>query len=272
MLKLMKHEFRATGRTMLPMYLLTLAMALGARVSMRNFLETDNTWLNMIGVLLMMVFVCLMAAICIMSVVIMVQRFHQNVLGDEGYVTMTLPVSVHAQVWSKLLVSTVWFALTIVVVVLGMVVLIYEQDLIPQIFRGFAMLLEELDLKWTVHGVLWVLELLILAVLACCAVCLRFYSAMAIGHSFANYKVPISVVVFFALQALMQSLVTALGVGFNAVGGLEALGGAVEQLMSNAPVAGTHMVLWGSIGLTVVSGAVYYVLTVYFLQKRLNLE
>ena len=48
----------------------------------------------------------------VMSLVVMIQRFYKNVLGDEGYLTLTLPVNVHEILWSKLIVSFVWFLAT----------------------------------------------------------------------------------------------------------------------------------------------------------------
>ena len=53
MLKLMKHEFRATGRTMVPLCLLTLIAAVGGNLSVRQLTAVDNGFLNALGVLLL---------------------------------------------------------------------------------------------------------------------------------------------------------------------------------------------------------------------------
>ena len=47
--KLLKHEFRATGRIMLPLYLILLATAIGANFSTRGLLETDLKVLDLLG-------------------------------------------------------------------------------------------------------------------------------------------------------------------------------------------------------------------------------
>ena len=52
----------------------------------------------------------------------MLQRFYQNLLGTRGYIMFTLPASVHQQVWSKLIVSAVWFIATGVAVILSFLV------------------------------------------------------------------------------------------------------------------------------------------------------
>ena len=108
LIKLMKHEFRATGRIMLPLYLVLLVTAVGANFTTRGLLSTQYKLLDVLGALLVMAFVVAIMGVCVMSMVVMVQRFYKNLLGDEGYVMMTLPVSVHQQIWAKSIVSTVW--------------------------------------------------------------------------------------------------------------------------------------------------------------------
>ena len=93
--KLIKHEFRATGRIMLPLFLILLVTSVGANFATRGLLETDNKLLDVLGVLLVMAFAIAIMGVCVMSMVVMDQRFYKNLLQDEGNVMMTLPVSVH---------------------------------------------------------------------------------------------------------------------------------------------------------------------------------
>ena len=65
--KLMKHEFRATGRIMLPLYLILLATAIGANFSTRGLLETDYQVLDLLGGLLVVAFGVAIVAVCVMS-------------------------------------------------------------------------------------------------------------------------------------------------------------------------------------------------------------
>ena len=108
--KLMKHEFRATGRVMGPLFGLLLIAAIAARFSVGVLLESSARFLNLLGGLFTTAFVIAIVGVCVMSLVLMINRFRTNLLGDEGYIMFTLPASVHQQIWSKLIVSTVWFA------------------------------------------------------------------------------------------------------------------------------------------------------------------
>lgn len=274
MLKLMKHEFRATSRVMLPLYLLTILAALGGNVATRQLLETDHGLLNALGVLLMMAFVVALAAVCIMSVVVMIQRFYKSLLQDEGYVMLTLPVSIHQHIWAKLLVSTVWFAATAAVVAGAVLVLAYEVDTARQIYRGFSMLFEELvDLNGTMvfNGVLFGVELAVVLLLACFDICLEFYSALAIGHSFSNRKMLWSIAAFFALNAITSMMGTGLTLLLN-LSGHQAVAIGRMLTRSGGAMRMTHLMLLGIIVMALVQAAVYYLLTYLPLAKRLNLE
>ena len=271
--KLMKHEFRATGRIMLPLFLILLVTAVGANFSVRGMLDTGSRFLNVLGALLVMAFVIAIMGVCVMSMVVMVQRFYKNLLQDEGYVMMTLPVSVHQHIWSKLIVSAVWFALTLVVVCLACLIMAFDVELVQQIAAGFRELFQEiyrnLSTYYAINGTAIVAEFLVLCFVGCCAMCLQFYAALAIGHSFPNHKMAWSVLWFFLIQFIMQFLG---GMGIMLLDESwfhPLLLGWTDNISAMASVhLGMVTVILGE----VVYGAVFYILTTYFLKKRLNLE
>ena len=271
--KLMKHEFRATGRIMLPLFLILLVTAVGANFSVRGMLDTGSRFLNVLGALLVMAFVIAIMGVCVMSMVVMVQRFYKNLLQDEGYVMMTLPVSVHQHIWSKLIVSAVWFALTLVVVCLACLIMAFDVELVQQIAAGFRELFQEiyrnLSTYYAINGTAIVAEFLVLCFVGCCAMCLQFYAALAIGHSFPNHKMAWSVLSFFAIQFIMQFLG---GMGIMLLDESwfhHLLLGWTDNISA---MAATHLGMIAMILGEVVVGAIFYVLTTWFLKKRLNLE
>ena len=72
-------------------------------------MDSGNFVLNMLAALVVMAYVVAITAVFIVAFILMLQRFYKNLLGDEGYIMFTLPASVHQHVWSKLIVSAVWF-------------------------------------------------------------------------------------------------------------------------------------------------------------------
>ena len=107
LMKLVKHEFRATGRVMGLLFLVLLAAAVGANFSIQVLNGSSLSLLRILGALVMSAYVMAVIGVCFVCFFLMLQRFYRNLLGDEGYVMFTLPVSVHQHVWSKLMVTAV---------------------------------------------------------------------------------------------------------------------------------------------------------------------
>ena len=259
--KLLKHEFRATARIMLPLYLVLLVTAGGANFTTRGLLSTQYKLLDVLGALLVMAFVVAIMGVCVMSMVVMVQRFYKNLLGDEGYVMMTLPVSVHQQIWAKIIVSTVWFAATLFMVMLACLVMAYDVGLVSQFFQALFDLFHQLTAYYALNGAALAVEFL--------AMCLQFYAALAVGHSRPNHKMAWSVGCFFLFQFIMQMLVSALVIFADATGLDFFLSAQIIHLEGMAAMHAAMLVMIVSVALY---GAGFYMVTTYFLKKHLNLE
>ena len=122
--KLLKHEFRATGRIMLPLIGAELLLSVLAGLSVRGLDRIQNmNFLGVTYVMTLIVFFLGLFAVGVVALVLMIQRFYRNLLRDEGYLSMTLPVSVDEHIWSKLIVSFVWFAAVGLLSVLAMLVM-----------------------------------------------------------------------------------------------------------------------------------------------------
>ena len=266
--KLLKHEFRATARIMGPLYLILLAVALGFNLSAR-VADSRYTVVNVMAALVIVAYVVAIIAVFVVAFVLMIRRFYKNLLRDEGYVMFTLPVSVHQHVWSKMIVSAVWFIATGVVVLLSMFVAAADVQMFQDLAPLFPALFRQLDAYYAFNGAAFLLELLVLAFVGCMAFALEFYAALAVGHSFANHKMALSVLFFFAFQFVMQLISTLLIVALERSPLYDVLLGLDIHLTRMSSV---HVTMIGLIVLTFLYGAIFYVVTTITLKKRLNLE
>lgn len=265
--KLLKHEFRATARVMGPLYLILLATAIGANFSTRGLMESESRLANMLGGLLVVAFTVAIIGVCAMSLVLMVQRFSKNLLGDEGYVMFTLPASVHQQVWSKLLVSSVWFFCTAAAVVLASCIMAYDVGVVANFLSELKYMFQQLTAYYALNGTAIAVEILVFCFLGCVAFCLQFYAALAVGHSFANHKQALSVVFFFVFQFAVQIL----GSSLLIAGDFWDIFRLLPDFHVNGMTA-VHLTMGLMIACMVVYGAVFYGITTFSLKKRLNLE
>ncbi len=263
--KLLKHEFRATFRTLLPLILGLLGAALLARGSIWLMDTVDNPAVNVFGGFMITIFVLACIAALVLTVVYMIVRFVKSVLSDEGYLTHTLPVSVHSILLSRLLVSFVSLLVITVSVVVSILVVTFHIEDAQQILR----VLKEIFLGQKEVGKVVIL-LAAMLFLGFLVEILHFYAAMSVGHSFANKKGGFSVLFYFVMYFAQQivstiALVVVLGAKFSNTMTVEADG------------AGTFMeiptsMLTVSLCISVVFGIAYYLLSWLMLKKRLNLS
>lgn len=270
--KLLKHEFRATGRTMLPILGVLTVLVVLANISVRMLDAEIGRFLTILFVLLLILTFIAVVAAEIMPIVIMVQRFYKNLLGSEGYLMHTLPANVHELVWSKLIVSTVWLLGTnLVIFLLGGLSVIHLGELnLGELLRELPSLAE-----WNAYlaraGIsggeitLLLVEMAVILVLAQLVTCLHFYAAMALGHMFTKNKGLLSVVFFVAFSYLFSTMTSFLGVSRVSDAELIVFRTGLDTIHTAQALLGE------SIGVTLAEGAVFYIATVLGLKKGLNL-
>ena len=274
--KLIKHELRGSGRTMLPFILVSLFLSVMAGLSMRAMEhQQDYSWFSILFGIVIFLFVAGLMAVCIMSVVVVINRFRQNLLGDEGYLMFTLPVSVDQHIWEKLIVSAIWFLATALTCMLAvMLMLLCNINTFEIDWSEVGYVMGELGRMMREFGILhlvgYCLELLAIFFVGSCVSCLTFYCAMAIGYSFSNRKVLLSILAFFGIDILFSILQSSLIMLLNAIPGVERF---LENLdLSRVNAAGSmHIVLLCWVLYLAIHAAVLYIPTRLLLKKKLNL-
>lgn len=204
--KLIKHEFRATGRLMAPLFgaLVLLALAVRANDLVFQHVESYSAFLNILNRLLIIAYVLALLGVMVFSTVLMIKRFHQNFLTDEGYLMFTLPVSVHSLLWSKLITAALFFLFTFAAELLALAIVIWQGGVSAELYNNFISGLRELGSYYTGNGIAIALEAFAMLFVSLLVTCLLFYAPMSIGYSFANHKGLLSVVFYFVIQAVQQ--------------------------------------------------------------------
>ena len=273
--KLLKHEFRATGRIMLPMMGALLALALMANLSIRGLSGSlsDIPGLRILFILILIFFGMGIVAIGVMALVVMVSRFYRNLLKSEGYLMFTLPVSVHELIWSKLIVSLVWFfaAALFVLLIIALTGLNLSGTNLEMIISEFPnwkevmQKLDELGIRSSLSQLMaWSTVVMLLGAVVSC---LHFYGAMALGHMFSKNKVLLSVVFFILISFAFNIMEMSFGMSGIAKDADSFDMGTMRDSIRFA----SRIFMQASI-LEVVQAAVLYLATALGLKRGLNLE
>ncbi len=273
--KLIKQEFRATARIMLPVSGAVLVLALLANLSIRGLSGNMSTIpvLRLFLLFIVIVYGAAIVAAAVMAMVIMISRFYRNLLKDEGYLMFTLPVSVHELVWAKLIVSLVWFLVTglLISLVCSATALNISHTSLAEVFRempGWAEIrdaLKELGIYNRLIGL--TLQGILAVLLTILTVCLHFYAAMSLGHMFSKEKILLSIVFYVVISFAFNLMQTGFSIaGFNAIDRLHPV------MDSQNGIHDLMLIIWIVIGIKLVQSAVLYFATVLSLKRGLNLE
>lgn len=268
MLKLLKYEWKACARVFLPLYGVVLLMSV---INALMTTERAQNFMNGIpSVILALLFVALLVAVFVVTVVILIQRFYQNLLGDEGYLMFTLPVTVAQHIWSKVIVAVAVCLLSGLVALVSIAIIGADTNLI----FGIGMMLNELGkaIAADPNGLGYMIEGILLLLVSLASGVLFVYLCMALGHLAKKHRVLMSVVWYFVLSTAAQFLLTF--VLFGTMNGptetlMTALGNALNGIPQQVLL---HGVLIGFCVATAIPGAICYFVTHYILKNRLNLE
>lgn len=262
-LKLLKQDFRATARLMMPVYAAAILLALFNRLSLalQNG-RVESHFLYVFTQLASVLFVLTMAAIVVMSFVLMIWRFHKNYMTDEGYLMFTLPVNTTELILSKLTIAIGWFICSALVAWIASLIVSHNSDMLD-IFG-----ISNVSAFQTPEGRKLLAGGAIFLLLAGICGCLMFYAAMSVGQSFRSHKTFGTVLAFFVFYIVMQILSMIL-----LSGTLSSMAGTMEAMMeSGAMINIANGLLWRYIAFEAVFAAVYYAITHWMLSRKLNLQ
>lgn len=264
---LLKYEFRATARTYGTIYLALLFVAGLLGFTFR--VENDFTESRVFDVLFTL-YDLLAVALVVVTIITVIHRFTRNLLGREGYLMHTLPVTEAQLVGSKLISSVVWLLASAVVGVVSLVVMFcvgadFTQLDLSNLLDDWAALRTSFEgdllaiLLWT--------ALLCYARMLCTMLCI--YAACMVGHLFRAHNGVASVGAFFLMswgQGRVENLLNA--GGFVRI----LMGSAGDTIVSEAANHSTLIFFAASFAITAVFGAVYFILTCWLMKNKLNLE
>ncbi len=271
--KLIKYEFKSTGKFMLLMY--ALLIALSSMMSVGLALNLDEVFSALtdrfdIGGLIIRLFVFLVVVVfVILNFVVIcgmffyaISRFKNNLLGDEGYLMHTIPVKVGDNILSKAIVSVIWTVTGFLVAVLSYFILflgVVGTDIFGNVSEAFAMI------SWSNVNVFEfaaiMIEMCLTVLIAIVNIYFNIYASMAIGYSADTHRTAKSIGAFILLQMATNIFEVFTLTPFQLLG-----------TDTSFLVGGIHISLWYAIIVNLVETVAFYLITHYFLSKKLNLQ
>jgi hypothetical protein len=276
--KLLKYEFKAVGRVLLPFYgaLIAVALIIGVMIRFSDLGDKAGAIGTIIAVLIVVLYVVLLCIVTVMTLVLIVQRFSRNLLGSEGYLMLTLPTSIDTHIWNKTISAMVWTAISGIAGMLTLPVILFTSgapsnhigDVFAAVGQGFAAVSEHIG---SGNLILLIIEIIALMLVIGASFALQVYASISIGHQSKNHKGLCSLGAFIGLVAIQSIIESVLGINgmFNFDFGVNNTSNASE--ISSAVSQSQQLLLMYTLFLVAIS-AVYYLITRLLMKYKLNLE
>lgn len=266
--KLIKHEFVAFNRTLLPIEFIMLGIALLTRFV--QLFENDTTAFKIVGTSSVIMFVICMIVLLVATFFVGITRFYKNLFTLEGYLSFTLPVTTSQHIFTKLLVSIVYTFISLVNIVVS-VCIATAGEMCSELFKAAGYILKHFFDFAKGHSVPFILEAILLVILLTVSGYLLFFACISVGQLAKKNRVLAAFGAYFVYYVITQIVGTVIIIVGSIIVENVDLDPLIHWIVNN-PFATTHICLCGGCVLALILSAIWYLISYKIIKNKLNLE
>lgn len=258
--KLMKYDFKSLFRSLIPMYLILFLLGLLNRFG--NFIQSKLPILSIPAGFITTMYFIVIIAIPIVTFIITILKFYNNLTKDEGYLMHTLPVKKSSLILSKLITGIIAMVTSIIISIIGLLIGSYD------IYFNAKFISIAFDILIKINSFMPIGLFIVSMGLSVILQQLLIYASISLGQMHSNNKLIYAfiygVIIYNVTQAVTGLIIlipTILNDNF------------MKAMNSNTPPFNIlNEFLLGSCILTLLIIIAYFVLTTKAMEKKLNLE
>ena len=253
--KLLKYEIPALGRKLIPLYIAWVATALVVGVMLLGKHDVPE-FLTVISGL---IYVAVTTAVVVMTIILIIQRYARDLLGDGGYFSHTLPVGAGTHIAGKTIGATLWVLISILIAVLTCLITVAITAGWNNISYSLSSFFGDFDAR----VLLLIIEFVILATASLAKSILAVYAAITIGYQARRHKVLYSIIAYIGVLIFESVLAKALTSLVN-----------IDQIniTSLDQIGSIQFFFCFGFAVSIAIGAVYFLISRYLMTRRLNLD
>lgn len=271
--KLFKYEFDRTWKVMVIIFAIASGIAIINCINISGVfadsLSVDEAGgILIFSVVLFSVFAMTVFASIFVGYIYSCWSFYKSMYSEQGYLTHTLPVDPAATIFVKLIVAFVWFMGNVLVVAISILAFacsganMTPAEALARISEEWQKLVVTIDenaMEMIGHGAEYVITIVVLMALFSILRSYMFvFTSFTIGQLSNNHKVGSAVLAGFGLSIINRVVSATITVNrFNILTDFSDM---------------INSTMWISLVYTVVSLIVMYVVNVYLVKHKLNLQ
>lgn len=257
--KVLKYDLKDSFKSLIPFYVVLMGLGVVARIL---GLFDEHSIMHTFYLLMNVTLIFLAGVSVLVSGMVSVKHYLENLFKDQGYLTHTLPVKKGTLLLSKVLSSAIILIMTVIVTSISLLIAFYYSGFFGDVFAFLGTTFAGTE------AYKFLIFLCIYALVFYLATVLMIYAAIAIGHSRSNNKVFTSVgigILFYFLMEFIYLAIVLITVAIEPTFIVNLDNGTfmLADLMSFLSI---FMVV------ALIIGGIYYFISYKFMDKKLNLE
>ena len=260
--KLMKYEFKATSRIFIPLYAVLLVFSIVNRIiNPDNLIRSSSNFdiFDIFAIVGVTLYIGMIIAVVIVTLIIMIQRYYKNLLGDEGYLMFTLPVQSWKLIISKVITSVTWSILSFLTTIVSLIIIMGTKNLGTDIREIFEFIKTSMGAAGFVILPLYGLLMLASSII-------MIFTAITLGQLFSKHRVIASFGMYCALYMAQQLLLSILILSFS-FSWFQFIIRSTDPTPTQLNKFLIFIIIPG-----IIMGIVHFIVTNYIMNRKLNLE
>ena len=267
--KLLKYEWKAVspmlGITHTVVFLLSITGFLIMTILQTKPME------GIFGGLYTTVFFLSIVCIYFFTYIYLAIRYYRNIYTDEGYLTNTLPVTSGQLLWSKFIIALLWSVLDAFILMISCCIL-FQRNFFRDFLELFQTAIKAGYLPFVIFGI-------VLVIFSFISTILELYCSISLGSLFPAKKVLgsiVSYVLWYFINQAVALVLILVTMGKDLFLETEIYSDQIEigaqSPAAEAVIRSFTAYFIGLVILTVIFSVIYYLISHYILNKKLNLE
>lgn len=268
---LMKYEFKSVGRLLLPLYGAWLVVALLLGISIGgdvNNIDSNNSFFIAITGILYAFFTVFAIVI---TIILLIQRFYKNLLGNEGYFMFALPVSTGSHITNKILSGAIWMFIATLVAILTAIMITVPIVGIKPLFNEIGVFSSNYIAPYVRENpitIMVVIETIIFLFVSCAYSVAKIYAAISVGHQWSNHRVLGAILAYIGFGIIESTITSLFGVMSRFFSFLD-----LDNItMHFSGTTQMHFAMLILLAVSVLITAIYWFVSWVLLNNKLNLE
>lgn len=266
--KLLKQELIYYIRSLLPVYVVLMGIALMGRII--HIFEKNHWIYSLVSNVSLGIYAVSIIVTMVFATIFIVIRYYKNMFTGEGYLTLTLPVSFVQHLSAKLIAAMLVNVTTLVTVLLSVVIFLGGEWMV-EIHKAVVYLTADVVEMAGTHLGFYIVEFVVLAIVGMAAGILNYYMCISLGQTFSKRRILAAIGIYYGIYLAIQVIVTAMSVVITlAVENMNLA--ACEEWISLHYKGLIHGGLIGGIVCSLIISAILFFICHTILKKKLNLE